>query len=82
MGETTTTIDPADLEICLKVLDQAAELDDADPDSVTVQRAVGHLFKKLKKRRRIAARDAVSEADRHAAGVRRPGHGHRISVSA
>ncbi|ANS29112.1 SDR family NAD(P)-dependent oxidoreductase [Rhodococcus opacus] len=78
MGETTTTIDPADLEICLKVLDQAAELDDADPDSVTVQRAVGHLFKKLKKRRRIAARDAVSEADRQVVAATATGSPDRI----
>ena len=78
MGETTTTIDPAELEICLKVLDQAAELDDADPDSVTVQRAVGHLFKKLKKRRRLAARDAVSEADRQVVAATATGSPDRI----
>ncbi|MFE5704551.1 SDR family NAD(P)-dependent oxidoreductase [Rhodococcus koreensis] len=78
MGETTTTIDPADLEICLKVLDLAADLDDADPDSVTVQRAVGHLFKKLKKRRRIAARDAVSEADRKIVAATATGSPDRI----
>ncbi|MFD7011853.1 SDR family NAD(P)-dependent oxidoreductase [Rhodococcus jostii] len=78
MGETATTIDPADLEICLKVLDQAAELDDADPDAVTVQRAVGHLFKKLKKRRRIAARDAVSEADRQVVAATATGSPDRI----
>ena len=78
MGETTTTIDPSELEICLKVLDQAAELDDADPDSVTVQRAVGHLFKKLKKRRRIAARDAVSEADRQVVAATATGSPDRI----
>ncbi|MEU2004403.1 SDR family NAD(P)-dependent oxidoreductase [Rhodococcus sp. NPDC019627] len=78
MGETATAIDPADLEICLRVLDQAASLDESDPDSVTVQRAVGHLFKKLKKRRRLAARDAVAEADRRVVAATATGSPDRI----
>ena len=59
-----TGLDPAELEICLKVLSEAAELDDEHPDSITMQRAVGHLFKRLKKKRRLASRAAVNEADR------------------
>ncbi|AOW92732.1 short-chain dehydrogenase [Rhodococcus sp. WMMA185] len=78
MSQAPTAIDPADLEICLRVLDQAAELDDSDPDSVTVQRAVGHLFKKLKKRRRITARNAVSEADRQVVAATATGSPNRI----
>ncbi|MDN2502815.1 short-chain dehydrogenase, partial [Nocardia nova] len=53
------TIDPEELAICLRVLDQAALLDDDNPDSIAVQRAVGHMFKRLKRRRRTQARDAV-----------------------
>lgn len=60
----TTAIDPDELAICLRVLDQAGQLDKDHPDAVTVQRAVGHLFKKFKQRRRIASRDAVAAADR------------------
>ncbi|MEV0946790.1 SDR family NAD(P)-dependent oxidoreductase [Rhodococcus sp. NPDC049939] len=78
MGEATTAIDPADLEICLRVLDQAAGLDDSDPDSITLQRAVGHLFKKLKKRRRITARNATTEADRRVVAATATGSPDRI----
>ncbi|MFI6865894.1 SDR family NAD(P)-dependent oxidoreductase [Nocardia sp. NPDC050406] len=60
----TTAIDPDELAICLRVLDQAGQLDKDHPDAVTVQRAVGHLFKKFKQRRRIASRQAVATADR------------------
>src|SRR5262249_6255537 len=57
-------IDPDDLATCLRVLEEAAALDGDHPDSMTVQRAVGHMFKKLKRRRRAEARDRVSIADR------------------
>jgi NAD(P)-dependent dehydrogenase (short-subunit alcohol dehydrogenase family) len=59
-----TAIDPDELAICLRVLDQAGRLDKAHPDSVAVQRAVGHMFKKFKQRRRIEVRDAVAASDR------------------
>ncbi|MBY8860164.1 SDR family NAD(P)-dependent oxidoreductase [Nocardia sp. CA2R105] len=57
-------IDPEELAICLRVLDQVGDLDKDHPDSVRVQRAVGHMFKMLKRRRRVAAREAVAENDR------------------
>ncbi len=47
---TEVAIDPDELATCLRVLEQAGQLDKEHPDSVTVQRAV--------------ARDAISEADR------------------
>jgi NAD(P)-dependent dehydrogenase (short-subunit alcohol dehydrogenase family) len=59
-----TAIDPDELAVCLRVLERAGQLDEDHPDSVLVQRAVGHLFKKFKQRRRTAARDAKSAADR------------------
>ncbi|RJO73462.1 SDR family NAD(P)-dependent oxidoreductase [Nocardia panacis] len=59
-----TTIDPDELATCLRVLDLAGELDKDHPDSVAVQRAVGHMFKQLKRRRRIERRDKVADADR------------------
>ncbi|MBF6137473.1 SDR family NAD(P)-dependent oxidoreductase [Nocardia otitidiscaviarum] len=60
----TTAIDPDELAICLRVLERAGQLEKDHPDSIAVQRAVGHMFKKLKQRRRIEAREAVANADR------------------
>ncbi|MFD6897846.1 SDR family NAD(P)-dependent oxidoreductase [Rhodococcus sp. NPDC060086] len=57
-------IDPADLEVCLRVLDLAGDLAADHPDAVTVQRAVGHMFKKFKRLRRIERRDRKAAADR------------------
>ncbi|MCX6493469.1 MAG: short-chain dehydrogenase, partial [Rhodococcus sp.] len=50
------SIDPTDLDTCLRVLAQAAELDKNHPDSIAVQRASGAMFKDLKRARRVAAR--------------------------
>ncbi len=59
-----TRIDPDDLATCLRVLDQAAGLDAEHPDAITVQRAVGHMFKKFKRLRRNEARKQRVDADR------------------
>ena len=72
------TIDPEELAICLRVLDQAALLDDDNPDSIAVQRAVGHMFKRLKRRRRTQARDAVAAADRAVVAATATGSPNRI----
>ncbi len=82
MADNPTTppsaIDPDDLATCLRVLDNAGLLEADHPDSITVQRAVGHLFKKLKKSRRDAARDAVSSADRAVIAATATGSPERI----
>ncbi|MQY30441.1 hypothetical protein NRB56_60430 [Nocardia sp. RB56] len=57
-------IDPDELAVCLRVLDQAAQLDKEHPDSLAVQRAVGYMFKTLKRRRRVESRDRIAAADR------------------
>ena len=57
-------IDPDDLETCLRVLDRAAALGEDHPDSIRVQRSVGHMFKLLKKARRAEVRRARQEADK------------------
>lgn len=57
------TIDPDDLAICLRVLEQAGSLDPASKDSVALQRAVGKLFKEVKRQRRAAAKQARRAAD-------------------
>ncbi|MGU3433159.1 SDR family NAD(P)-dependent oxidoreductase [Actinomycetes bacterium M1A6_2h] len=60
----SVTIDPDDLDVCLRVLAQASDLHDEHPDSVALQRATAQLFKAIKKRRRVESRTKVSEADR------------------
>lgn len=73
-----TSIDPNDLTTCLRVLEQAGRLDPGHPDSVTVQRAVGGMFKELKRQRRIAARQAKLEADRAVVAATATGSPNRI----
>lgn len=73
-----TSIDPNDLSTCLRVLEQAGRLDPGHPDSVTVQRAVGGMFKELKRQRRIAARQAKLDADRAVVAATATGSPNRI----
>lgn len=73
-----TVIDPADLATCLRVLELAGDLDSDHPDSLVVQRAVGHMFKKLKKSRRDAARARVANADRAVVAATATGSPQRI----
>ncbi len=63
MHEPGTGIDPADLEVCLRVLAQLDELDVQHPDAVAVRRATAAIFKTVKERRRAARREAVRAAD-------------------
>ncbi|MFI5719091.1 SDR family NAD(P)-dependent oxidoreductase [Nocardia sp. NPDC051750] len=73
-----TSIDPNDLATCLRVLEHAGQLDPGHPDSVTVQRAVGGMFKELKRQRRTAARQAKSAADRAVVAATATGSPNRI----
>lgn len=57
-------IDPAELEITLRVLDSLAHLEDDNPDFVTVRRATAKMFKDVKKVGRLAKRARIAEADR------------------
>jgi NAD(P)-dependent dehydrogenase (short-subunit alcohol dehydrogenase family) len=61
--DQVTGIDPARMEIFLSVLAEVETLDVDHPDSEQVRRAVGKLFKTVKKLRRTAVRDAVLAAD-------------------
>src|SRR4051812_26970221 len=56
-------MDPAELEVCLRVLAEAQALPPEDPDSVALQRATAGLFKAVKERRRAERRAAVLAAD-------------------
>ncbi|MEV0392481.1 SDR family NAD(P)-dependent oxidoreductase [Polymorphospora rubra] len=56
-------IDPADLEVCLRVLAAVDDLPVEHPDAVQVRRATARLFKTVKKHRRRDRREAVLAAD-------------------
>jgi NAD(P)-dependent dehydrogenase (short-subunit alcohol dehydrogenase family) len=59
-----TIIDPADLATTLRVLASLNELDEDHADYITVRRATAHMFKAVKKARRLELRAAVADADR------------------
>lgn len=71
-------IDPEDMAIFGRVLDQAAALAPDHPDSIAVQRGVAKLFKILKRQRRRQARQAELEADRAVIGATATGSADRI----
>jgi NAD(P)-dependent dehydrogenase (short-subunit alcohol dehydrogenase family) len=56
-------IDPGDLEVCLRVLDELDALPVEHPDAVAVRRATAGLFKTVKLRRRAERRAAILAAD-------------------
>ncbi|HEV2059625.1 MAG TPA: SDR family NAD(P)-dependent oxidoreductase [Solirubrobacteraceae bacterium] len=56
-------IDPADLAVCLRVLDQLDDLPVDHPDAVAIRRATAGLYKSVKLRRRAERRAAVLAAD-------------------
>ncbi|GAA3462391.1 SDR family NAD(P)-dependent oxidoreductase [Saccharothrix longispora] len=58
------SIDPAELEIALKVLAQVDDLETEHPDAVAVRRATAGIWKSLRKRRKADRRAAVTAADR------------------
>jgi len=57
-------IDPAELEIALRVLAQMADVDQEHPDFVTVRQATAKMFKAVKKERRLEKRAGIADADR------------------
>jgi NAD(P)-dependent dehydrogenase (short-subunit alcohol dehydrogenase family) len=56
-------VDPADLEVCLRVLGELQALPVEHPDAVAVRRATGSLYKTVKEQRRAQRRAAVLAAD-------------------
>ena len=57
-------VDPADLEVCLRVIAELDAIPVEHPDAVVVQQAVAKLFKTVKRRRKVERREAVLAADR------------------
>ncbi|NMD54249.1 MULTISPECIES: SDR family NAD(P)-dependent oxidoreductase [Tsukamurella] len=78
MSDTKGPISAEDLAAFHRVLESAAHLDDGDPQSVEVQRAVGHMFKLLKRERRKSARAKVKAADRDVLERTATGNAERI----
>ena len=56
-------IDPAELDLALRVLAAAETLPIEHPDALAVQRATARLYKQVKRRRRIERRGAISAND-------------------
>ena len=60
----TDGLDPDELAIALRVLKESEELDPEHPDVLALRRATARHFKFVKKARKDAKRDEVSEADK------------------
>jgi NAD(P)-dependent dehydrogenase (short-subunit alcohol dehydrogenase family) len=60
---TARGIDPADLEVCLRVLGELEALPVEHPDAVAVRHATAGIYKSVKLRRRRARRDAILAND-------------------
>ena len=61
--ETDERIEPADLEVALRVIGELDRLPTEHPDSITVQQAAAGLYKSVKKRRKLEKRRQVLEHD-------------------
>jgi len=57
-------IDPAEMEIALRVLARVEDLPTEHPDVVAIRRATSSIYKSVRKRRKAARREAVTLADR------------------
>ncbi|GAA5199266.1 SDR family NAD(P)-dependent oxidoreductase [Microbacterium jejuense] len=57
-------IDPDDLAVALRVLDNLAGTDETHPDFIAVRRATAKMFKAVKRHRRREIRDAIAAADK------------------
>ena len=71
-------IDPDELAICLRVLDQVESMPPEAPEAVSVRRATARIFKSVKKARRLERRDAISERDRAVVAATATGSPQRI----
>ena len=60
-------IDPAELAVCLRVLDEVTELAVDHPDAVAIRRATAKVFKSVKQQRRASLRAAVALVSAHTA---------------
>ncbi|MEO6943685.1 MAG: SDR family NAD(P)-dependent oxidoreductase [Lacisediminihabitans sp.] len=61
---TDRPIDPAELEVTLRVLASMDGIDEDHPDFVAVRQATARMFKAVKKTRRLEKRAEIADADR------------------
>jgi NAD(P)-dependent dehydrogenase (short-subunit alcohol dehydrogenase family) len=64
MSDAIDSIDPEDLEVCLRVIAEIDELPIEHPDAIAIQRATSRLYKTVRQRRRAERREAIVTADR------------------
>src|SRR6188768_1289561 len=62
--ETVDGVDPADLDVFLRVAEQISSLPSDHPHLALARRATSALFKAAKKQRRAEKRESISSADR------------------
>jgi NAD(P)-dependent dehydrogenase (short-subunit alcohol dehydrogenase family) len=74
----SSRIDPQQLAITLEVLGRLHELDEDDPDFVTIRRATARMFKAVKKDGRLKKRESVARADRDVVAATATGAADRI----
>ncbi len=60
----STTIDPHELEIALRVIEAASSLDHDDPAYIALRRQTGKLYKDVKRQSRKEKRQRIADADR------------------
>ena len=73
-----TSIDPAELEVCLRVLAQVEDLPAEHDDAVRVRRATAKIFKAAKKHRKSERKAAITANDRAVTALTATGSPDRI----
>lgn len=71
-------IDPAELEVTLRVLRGLADVDQEHPDYIAVRQATSAMFKAVKKVRRLEYRARIAEADKAVVALTATGAPDRI----
>ncbi len=73
-----SSVDPAELEIALRVLAQAHTLDPEHPDHAALRQATSSMFKAQKRERRRTKRETIAAADRAVIAATATGASDRI----
>ncbi|WP_395819995.1 SDR family NAD(P)-dependent oxidoreductase [Curtobacterium flaccumfaciens] len=71
-------IDPDDLAVALRVLEQLPSIDETHPDFIRVRQATAKMFKAVKRAHRLEKRGVIAEADRRVIAATATGAADRI----
>ncbi|MFL0359261.1 SDR family NAD(P)-dependent oxidoreductase [Curtobacterium flaccumfaciens] len=71
-------IDPDDLTVALRVLEQLPSIDETHPDFIRVRQATAKMFKAVKRAHRLEKRSVIAEADRRVIAATATGAADRI----